>query len=171
MVLKIKAKEIGNYEWGYSQKHYMPILTLVCADKDDNEIVTGYLSPFRGYSFQVSASFTGSVDLGASQVVGLANIKVDHWGEKTATAVTNSNCSLTSITKELLKGLMLDAITDFAEYPHEYHRWAIGDDVEIADDEELIITGFKDLKRSDMFKDYAAKVYDYLWPQETTVEE
>lgn len=174
MNLTIKAKEIGHYEWGYGDnKHHMPILTLVCVDKAGNEVITGFLSPFRGYSFQVSASFEGQVDLGASQVVGLANIKVNDWGDanKTKTAATSSNCSLDGITKELMKGLMLDAITDFTEYPHDVNRWAVRHGYELNETTIDAVNGFKALKRSDIFKEYVDQVFDYLWNENATGEE
>lgn len=47
----------------------MPVLKIVVEDNKDF-----YLSPFRGYSFQVSGSLEGSGDYGSSEVIGLANV-------------------------------------------------------------------------------------------------
>ena len=47
----------------------MPTLKIIVENDRDF-----YLSPFRGYSFQVSGTLSGSCDYGSSEVIGLANV-------------------------------------------------------------------------------------------------
>lgn len=51
----------------------MPVLEIIIHfDLDGKtEEVVNYLSPFRGYAFQVSSEFHGGADLGSTEVVGL----------------------------------------------------------------------------------------------------
>lgn len=65
----------------------------VFGDTTNGRIHVGYLSPFRGYRFQVSINKNGDGDLGSSEVLGLARIlfadyaipddKADAWGYQT----------------------------------------------------------------------------------------
>lgn len=64
MVEVVKLTSIRYY------KGYMPIGILT--NSKGREV--GYLSPFRGYSFQVSADFEGHGDFGSTQVFGLNNL-------------------------------------------------------------------------------------------------
>lgn len=176
MYLKLKAVEITTYDFNRGEKQYhMPILKLAGVTNDDAaaEVFVGYLSPFRGYRFQVSATHDGQVDLGSSDVVGLANLKITSWGNGTATAVTASNCNLVGITKNLLQGLMLDAITDFLGYPHSANRWAIQNGIVIDEDEKMVIDAgtIRDVKRSEIFKQYITQVYNYLYDENVAQEE
>lgn len=175
MNLKFKPIEITSYDFKRGEKEYhMPILKVACVTEDEREaeIITGYLSPFRGYRFQVSATHDGQVDLGACDVVGLANLKINSWGQKTDTADTSSNCTLVGITKNVLLGLMVDALTDFLGYPHHANRWAVKEGL-ISEDETLVIDAstIRSFKRSKLFNEYVAQVYDYLWPEEVKEEE
>jgi hypothetical protein len=62
--LEAKSATLLTHECG------MPILKLMNADGRS----LGYVSPFRGYCFQVSATVNGEGDKGSSTVVGLGNI-------------------------------------------------------------------------------------------------
>jgi len=70
----MKNVNIGLGEIVYTEDKKMPLLEVV--GKDDNQVVlfTHYLSPFRGYSFQVSRSIGGDHDYASSEVIGLGNI-------------------------------------------------------------------------------------------------
>lgn len=175
MNLKLKAIEISNYDFKRGDNQYhMPILKIACVldNEEQSEIITGYLSPFRGYRFQVSATHDGNMDLGSSSVVGLANLKIDNWGRETPTALTASNCSLIGITKEILKGLMSNAIIDFLGYPHIGYKRAVKSEL-VSEDETLVIDAstVRDVTRSNLFKLYIDMVYDYLWNENNTQEE
>ena len=175
MNLKFKSIEISSYDFKRGETQYhMPILKVACVtnDEKEEEVITGYLSPFRGYRFQVSATHDGITDLGASDVVGLANLKITSLGVETPTASTSSNCGLVGITKNILSGLMLDALTDFLGYPHHANRWAVKEGI-VSEDESLVIDAstIRSFKRSKIFNEYVTKVYNYLWENENTTQE
>ena len=57
-----------NLEKVYSANSTMPQLKIICGEDEY------YLSPFRGYAFQVSNTINGVGSVGCSEVVGLGNI-------------------------------------------------------------------------------------------------
>lgn len=87
----------------------MPILEVLL-----NEECTGYLSPFRGYCFQVSMTSSGQWDMGSSPVLGLKNIL-----EATVPGVIGSGYQ-SNLTWDgeaqacLLKGLALQALVEYS---------------------------------------------------------
>lgn len=75
-------------------KSVMPKMKItIIGNTANGRICKGYLSPFRGYRFQVSINKNGDGDLGSSEVLGLARIlfadytipddKADAWGYQT----------------------------------------------------------------------------------------
>lgn len=88
----------------------MPILKIT---KDNDRV--GYLSPFRGYRFQVSGTIAGSGDYGSSSVVGLAKVLyADYSSDKDGTFGYQSNVSDTGA--EILCSLAEIAIRNFDAY-------------------------------------------------------
>lgn len=85
----------------------MPIIELCIDDK-----TVGYLSPFRGYSFQVSETLNGHRDMGSSQVIGLGNIWKSRRDE-TNNKLVSSNLSWDETKKEILKGQAMIALSQF----------------------------------------------------------
>lgn len=59
----VNKRDIKPYEITFTERG-MPIMAV--ALKDDK---LGYISPFRGYRFQVSGTISGEWDLGASEVI------------------------------------------------------------------------------------------------------
>lgn len=92
---------IENHECG------MPIVQVLV-----NGTVRGYLSPFRKYCFQVSKTFSGNMDMGASCVIGLRKI-----AEFTSDIRESSNEDQHGIRRELMMGQAMIALTKFA-YRH-----------------------------------------------------
>ena len=89
----------------------MPILKITKDDGDGFRRV-GYLSPFRGYRFQVSGTINGSGDYGSSSVVGLAKVLyADYTSDRDGTFGYQSNYYDTGA--ELLCILAEDAIHKF----------------------------------------------------------
>lgn len=113
----------------------MPIATII--DKITSKPV-GYLGPFRGYKFQISATFEGSRNKGSSKVVGLGNVWTMNMGERNIFSL--SNCDWVETKLELLKGLAMIAIDHLCVHDdavflnpiHEYtysngsKYWALG---------------------------------------------
>lgn len=175
MNLKLKPIGIFNYDFKIGKEIiHMPILNVACVTMDEREaeIISGFLSPFRGYKFQVSATYDGQNDLGSSDVVGLANLRILSKGKDTPTASTVSNCSIEGINKIILSGLMLDALTDFLGYPHHAKHWAVKEGL-VSEDETLIIDAstIRSFKHTALFKEYVTRVYHYLWNENNTQKE
>ena len=83
----------------------------VLTDYDGNDI--GYLSPFRGLSFQVSKTIDGQWDKGSIKVIRLGNIWSTSFTESNKTQYNYSNCNERETKLEILKGLALIAIEQF----------------------------------------------------------
>jgi hypothetical protein len=94
--------EIRRHECG------MPIAVLVNENGDE----IGFLSPFRGYSFQVSGDFEGHGDMGSSRVIGLANVLTAELPKQ----IAPSNLYWEETKKELLKGQAMLALYNFGKY-------------------------------------------------------
>mgnify|MGYP003461370063 CR=1 FL=1 len=72
----------------------------------------GWLAPFRAYSFQVSGSPTGQIDLGSTNVVGLCNCIIDdndRYGYG-----YNSNLNAAETSKEFIAAMAALAVNQFA---------------------------------------------------------
>lgn len=72
----------------------------------------GWLAPFRAYSFQVSGSPTGQIDLGSTHVVGLCNCIIDdndRYGYG-----YNSNLNAAETSKEFIAAMAALAVNQFA---------------------------------------------------------
>lgn len=91
----------------------MPIIEVIL----DNEC-TGYLSPFRMYSFQVSMTSAGQWDMGSSPVVGLKNVL-----RATPAFIKHETGYMSNLRWEspdneaqacLLKGLALQALVEYS---------------------------------------------------------
>ena len=54
---------------------HIPHIEVVIKDEEGTRVTTGYLSPFRGYCFQVSGDTKGTGDYGASDVLDLRGIR------------------------------------------------------------------------------------------------
>jgi hypothetical protein len=83
--------EIRTVELVYGEESVLPQLKLTNTDGR----VVGFLSPFRGYCFQVSSTIDGEFDRGASTVVGLGNIVKAFQGYSSTSnySIYSSNCS------------------------------------------------------------------------------
>ena len=101
----------------------MPVSVL----KDEQGEAVGYLTPFRGYSFQVSGSLEGAGDLGSSQVIGLGNILHAKRDKEGSDLLKRSNLGWNSTIKELLKGQAALAILDFIRSEYIYVRSGSGE--------------------------------------------
>lgn len=87
----------------------MPIIEVLL----DGEC-TGYLSPFRQYSFQVSMTAAGQCDMGSSPVIGLKNI-LEASAPNTRGTGYQSNLAWDGEAQAcLLKGLALQALSEYA---------------------------------------------------------
>ena len=96
----------------------MPIIELCIDDK-----TVGYLSPFRGYKFQVSGTLEGQRDIGSSQVIGLGNV----WNsrrDETNNKLVSSNLSWEETRKELLKGQAMIALFQFQSFKKALIKFA-----------------------------------------------
>ena len=104
--IKVQTLVLGKTTFeGYSR---IPVVALV--NGEGREV--GYLSPFRGYSFQVSGDRDGQGDLGSSQVIGLNNIMDARLGTSRNLGY-QSNLTQISTKAELLKGQAMLAINKF----------------------------------------------------------
>lgn len=94
----------------------MPILKITKDNNDGSDFRrVGYLSPFRGYRFQVSGTIDGSGDYGSSSVVGLAKVLyADYTSDRDGTFGYQSNYSDTGA--EILCILAESAIHEFNSY-------------------------------------------------------
>lgn len=72
----------------------------------------GWLAPFRAYSFQVSGSPTGNIDLGSTHVIGLCNCIIDNIDRYGYGYQTNATADETS--KELIAAMASLAVNQFA---------------------------------------------------------
>ena len=89
-------------------ENFMPVLEIKVNDK-----VVGYLSPFRGYRFQVSGTFDGEGDYGSSEVVGLKNAILKNTGTSDDSLYYRSNCKAHDTSIEMLLGLATIAVAKF----------------------------------------------------------
>lgn len=131
---KVTMKEIRFF--GFRR---MPIAVL--ADDEGNEVA--FLSPFRNYKFQVSATFEGDRDIGSSKVIGLGNV----WSANKSRGEGigyQSNLTWFDTKKELLKGQAALALLDF-ERRHDY-KVSLGHfgKVKLSNDEEVWVNDFLD---------------------------
>ena len=96
----------------------IPIAVIVDAETQEE---VGYLSPFRGYRFQVSQTFDGCGDLGSSDVVGLNKILHCNAPKDLGEFGYNSNLGWEDTCIEFLMGQALVALSKFSSYPHGEH--------------------------------------------------
>ena len=89
----------------------LPLLAVTVTTEEGEKIRRGFLSPFRKYCFQVSGTVNGSGDFGASEVIGLKNIKIEELG---CGFGHESNHNPEGVTKELLRGQAVIALAQFA---------------------------------------------------------
>lgn len=123
---KVTMKEIRFY--GFRK---MPIGVFV--DEEGNEVA--FLSPFRNYKFQVSATFDGDRDMGSSKVIGLGNI----WSANKSRGDGigyQSNLTWFDTKKELLKGQAALALLDFERHDYKVSLGHFGK-VKLSNDEEV----------------------------------
>ena len=111
MLEKIKFGEI------VSEEGKIPVLELLVVDENDETITIGYLSPFRGYKFQVSGTDKGEGDCGGSIVIGLARCITFTDGDG---PTYYSNEDRKGIAIELLRGQASLAISQFCR-PTSWH--------------------------------------------------
>lgn len=110
-MIKVKETEtIKKATWGELKmyENFMPVLEIKVDD-----IVVGYLSPFRGYRFQVSATFDGQCDYGSSEVIGLKNAILKSKGISAESRYYRSSCNAHNTSIEMLLGLATIAVTKF----------------------------------------------------------
>lgn len=89
--------------------------TLILTNGENKTILDEvYLTPFRGYSFQVSATMDGEYDLGHSEVVGLGNI-ISPRSEKSG-GVYRTSLTKTAIEKYIFELLAKEAIENAMHY-------------------------------------------------------
>ena len=60
-------------EFAHVEEKRIPVMSITITDEDGNNKI-GYLSPFRGYAFQVSYTKDGSGSYNASPVIGFGNV-------------------------------------------------------------------------------------------------
>ena len=99
----------------YANASKMPQLEIKYTIYGDERVL--YLSPFRGYSFQVSGSIEGSGSYGASSVVGLGNIvniKPSAHSPANGYSAFSSNITSAEYGKEFMYGLAVTALYKFA---------------------------------------------------------
>lgn len=104
-VKKVTLGEIIQNEETYG----MPVIEVLL----DGEC-TGYLSPFRQYSFQVSMTAQGQCDMGSSPVVGLKNILEANIPNKQGPGYQSNLTWDGEAQACLLKGLGLQALNEYA---------------------------------------------------------
>ena len=105
---KLNIGDVKNFEG-------VPVLELHVEDYERKvKRNTIYLSPFRGYRFQVSGSLDGNGDYGSTEVVGLGNVlnakfsKVDGFSGK-------SNLPMNEMGREMLLWGMSRAVLLFCD--------------------------------------------------------
>lgn len=119
---------------------------LVLSNFDEKDI---YLSPFRGYKFQVSKTIKGEWDLGGSEVVGLANIiSPDH--EEKKLSIFYSNLSKVNTEKYIFELLAKEALDDACK--NYIPGWM---------DPEMF-NRVKDSGQRKLFKEFIDASYDYI---------
>ncbi len=105
-MVEVKKLEYGCVDLVFG----IPVLELV---SDGNTV--GWLSPFRGYRFQVSATKEGEHDLGATEVIGLKHVvEVEYNTTSEKRYGYQSNVGSEEIQDELLAGLASIAIAKFS---------------------------------------------------------
>jgi len=108
----MKNNNIERATWGnFFVEKEIPMIE-ICI----NEKVEGYLSAFRGYKFQVSATRDGQYDLGSSWVIGLGNLNsvpVSHDSEKDW--LYRSNLNKPNIDHYLIECVAMRAVVEFCE--------------------------------------------------------
>lgn len=98
----------------------IPVIHCVIKDDNDQVINEGWLAPFRAYCFQVSGTPTGQGDKGSSFVIGLKHCIDINTDNRPG---YQSNCGLEGISKELLLGQALIAITKWAGKGVDLGQW------------------------------------------------
>lgn len=121
----------------------MPILVLTNSEKNI------YLSPFRGYKFQVSNSFDGDWDLGSSRVVGLGNIISETLRMKGG--VYSSNLSKVNTEKYIFELMAKEAIEEAMRHPE------IKGTIDRALFKEYTSSG-----QNKLFREFIDLTYDYI---------
>ena len=107
---EMETIEVKKATWGELRmyENFMPVLEVKVDDK-----VVGYLSPFRGYRFQVSGTFEGEGDYGSSEVIGLKNAILKSTGTSDESLYYRSNCNAHDTSIEMLLGLATIAVAKF----------------------------------------------------------
>lgn len=85
-----------------------------------------FLSPFRGYSFQVSGDEEGHGDRGSSKVLGLGNvIQTKLVRGQLNSSLYASNLASDELPREIFRLMALDAIfqSNFRKEDFEYQDW------------------------------------------------
>jgi hypothetical protein len=95
----------------------MPMLE-VCLS-DDKWTGIAYLSPFRGYRFQISETFDGQGDLASTPVLGLANIILAtenyvRLDSNSSIYAFNSSYQEGSAAKDIFTAMAIQCIADLA---------------------------------------------------------
>lgn len=106
---KVTTMEIMNH--GDSSK--MPQLKLmVTSDLGEDGTATRsyYLSPFRGYRFQVSGNADGECDYGSSEVIGLGNVVAACDGYKAPSSNSSIYAANDSMCQIIFRGLIKCAL-------------------------------------------------------------
>ena len=118
--MEYEKVKIGGIIFG---EQNMPVAVL----EDSQGVAIGYLTPFRGYSFQVSGSLDGAGDLGSSQVIGLGNVLHVKKGEEGSQLLKRSNLNWDETNRDLLKGQAALALLDFIRSEYIYVRSGSGE--------------------------------------------
>lgn len=95
----------------------MPQMKITVNDNISGRTRIGYLTPFRGYRFQVSGDMNGGGDYGSSEVVGLARILLADYGtaeDKMGTWGYQTNVPIFNTGVYVLEALAEVAIAKFA---------------------------------------------------------
>ncbi len=135
--VNISCDNVVFYKYG---DNYMPVLrisvvfpetTFVTREgktvKKHRHTEDYWMSPFRGYKFQVSASIDGHTDCGSTEVVGLSNILTafeDYTKEQTNKSSFTSNVSYedylgthSHIATQIYDAMIRSCLMKFTKYP------------------------------------------------------
>ena len=103
----------------------MPQMKIIVNNSDTGRTRVGFLTPFRGYRFQVSGDMNGGGDYGSSEVAGLARILLADYNmpeDKAGTWGYQSNIRTENTGIYMLETLANVAIGEFTDGERGLHE-------------------------------------------------
>jgi hypothetical protein len=110
---KIILTETPESEKTSGYKNGLPVLSVV--EEETNKTI-GYLTPFRGYRFQISETIKGEGDMASSEVIGFGNIVTVCKNPIKRTSLYNSiyASNSESLTEGILHAFLMECFYRFS---------------------------------------------------------